>query len=62
MQAVAGHLHLAGEAAVGGVEAGQVLDAGLVGQVVERDDFQPGIRTTFIERTQHATADAAVAV
>ncbi|MNZ77053.1 hypothetical protein D3C78_955780 [compost metagenome] len=62
VQAVAGHLHLAGEAAVGGVEAGQVLDAGLVGQVVERDDFQPGIRATFVERTQHATADAAVAV
>ncbi|MNE31732.1 hypothetical protein D3C80_1253130 [compost metagenome] len=62
MQAIAVHPHFAGKSAVGGVEAGQVFDAGLVGQVVQRDDLEARPVTALVERTQHAAADAAVAV
>src|SRR5690606_20460182 len=61
MQAVAVHPHLAGEAPVGGVEPGQILDAGLVGQVVQGDDLHV-LATALMQGAQHAPPDPAVAV
>ena len=46
----------------GGIEARQVRDAGLVGQVVERDDLQASRRPTLMQGAQHATTDTAIAV
>src|SRR5690606_31004134 len=62
MQAIAVHAHLAGKATMGGIEAGQVLQAGHVGQIVERDDLEPERRAALVEGAQHAAADTAVAV
>ncbi len=62
VQAVALHAHVAGKAAVSGVEAGEVFQAGHVGQVVEGNELKIEGGAALIECTQHATADAAVAV
>src|SRR5690606_34604022 len=61
VQAVAVDPHFTWKTPMGGVEAGQVFDAGLIGQVVERDDVQIAL-ATLIQGAQHATADAAVTV
>ncbi len=62
VQAVAVDLHFAGKAAMGGVEAGQVLDAGLVGQVVQRDDLEAQLLRALVQRAQDAAADTAIAI
>ncbi len=62
VQTVAVHLHLTGKAPVGGVETGQVFDAGLIGQVVQRDDFQARPGAALVQRAQHAATDAAIAI
>ena len=62
MQTIAVDLHLTGKTSVGGVEAGQVFNAGLVGQVVQRDDFQLCPGAPLMQRTQHAAADTAITV
>ena len=62
MQAIAVDLHLTGETPVGGVETRQVFNAGLVGQVIQRDDFQLCPGAPLMQRTQHAAADTAITV
>jgi len=62
MQAVAVDPYLTRKTPVGGVEAGQVFDAGLVGQIIQRDYFQARPGTALMQRAQHAATDAAVAV
>ncbi len=62
VQAVAVDLHLTRETPMSGVETGQVLDAGLIGQVIEGDDFQARPIPALMQRAQHAATDAAVAV
>lgn len=47
---------------MGGVEAGQVLDAGLVGQVVQRDDLEAQLLRALVQRAQDAAADTAIAI
>ena len=62
MQAIAVDLHFTGETPVGGVETRQVFNAGLVGQVIQRDDFQLCPGAPLMQRTQHAAADTAITV
>ncbi|MCY1430939.1 hypothetical protein D9M71_468980 [compost metagenome] len=62
LQAAAGGAHFAGEAAVGGVEAGQVFQARQVGQIVQRDDGKTGPGAALVQGAEHAATDAAVAV
>jgi len=62
MQTVAVDLHLAGESPVGGVEACQVFDAGLIGQVVQRYDLETGLCPPLEQCAQDTAADAAVTV
>ncbi|MNZ82042.1 hypothetical protein D3C78_1007290 [compost metagenome] len=62
MQTVAIDLHLTGETPVGGVEACQVFQAGLVGQVVQRDDLETGLCPPLEQRAQDTAADTAITV
>ncbi|MNI86061.1 hypothetical protein D3C73_1431170 [compost metagenome] len=62
MQTVAVDLHVAGESAVSGVEACQVFHTGLVGQVVQRHDFEASLCPTLKQCAQDTAADAAVTV
>ena len=62
MQAVAFDPYLAGEPAMGGVEARQIFEAGHIGQVIECNNFKPGSGPSLKQRTQDATTNPAVAV
>ncbi|MCY1414457.1 hypothetical protein D9M71_299100 [compost metagenome] len=62
MQTIAFDFNFTREAPVGGVEACQVFDAGHIGQIVDRDDFETRLRPSLEQRSQDATANTAVAV
>ncbi len=62
MQTIAFHRHVAGKAAMGRVETGEVLKTGHVGEVVEGDDLEIEGRVALVEGTQHAATNATVAV
>ena len=62
VQAIAIDLDLAGKAPMGGVEAGEVFQAGLVGQVVECDDLEIGPAAPLEQRAQNTAADTAITV
>jgi len=47
---------------MGRVEPGQILQAGLVGQVVQRDDLDARIGASLDQGAQDAAADAAVTI
>src|SRR5690554_5144115 len=61
VQTVAVDPNLTGKAPVGGVEAGQVLDAGLIGQIVE-GHYLHVLPAPLMQGAQHAAAYTAVAV
>nr|BFE93398.1 hypothetical protein GCM10020185_39340 [Pseudomonas brassicacearum subsp. brassicacearum] len=62
MQTIALDPHFAGEPAVGGVKACQVFDAGHVGQIIDRHNFETSLGPSLEQRTQDATTYPAVAV
>ncbi|MNH15117.1 hypothetical protein D3C79_747240 [compost metagenome] len=62
VQTVAVDLDLAGKTPVGGVEACQVFQAGLIGQIVQRDDLETGLCPPLEQRAQDTAADTAITV
>ncbi len=60
-QLLALQLHLPGEAPVGRIKAGQVLDTLAVRQIIQRHHLNVRPRR-LVQRTQHTTTDPAVAV
>ena len=62
MQTIAFNPDSTGKAAMGGIKTGQVFDAGLIGNIVEGHNAEIGVVAAFVQRTQYAAPDAAIAI
>ena len=47
---------------MGGVKAGQVFNAGLIGNVIDGHNIKAGVVATLIQRPQHTAANAAITI
>lgn len=55
-------LHRSRKNAVGGIELREVRHGGEVGRFVDCNDFDEIVQAQFVQRTQHAATDSAIAV
>jgi hypothetical protein len=59
---LADQVDIAGEAAEGGVEAGQVGEGGVVAEVIDRDQADALLQITLHQRAYQGSADTPISI
>lgn len=62
VQVVVVDFYFVGKVVMGGVEVGQVFDVGLVGQVVQCDDFEVQLFWVFVQCVQDVVVDMVIVI